>query len=110
MPIGDSEMPPLTAQSVETGISHCDLEQMRMPANCWIAPKVMPHRGWREIIKVGGHRDRAMPRIDQRGIDGDPPAVQRTGPDFGIGDMIIVMRRLPQLHLHGFRAIRIPDF
>src|SRR5262245_37434302 len=103
-------MPPLLRLPVKTGISHGDLEQIQMRANRWVSTSVMAHCGGREMSKVGGHSDGAISRIDQCSIDSEPPAMQRASTNLRIGDIVIVMHGPPQLHLHRFRAIRIPDF
>src|SRR5436309_13873574 len=76
LPVSNREMPPLGAQSVKAGISHCDLQQMYMRADLGISACVVPHCGRGEIVKVAGHSNGAIPGIDQGGIDSDTPAMQ----------------------------------
>ena len=110
LPIGDHEMPPFLGLPVKTGISHCDLEQMHAQAYCRVSTSVMPYCGRRKIIKVRRHLNRAIRHIDQGCINSDSPTVQRASASLWIGDILVVVCGLPQLDLHRFRSIRIPDF
>src|SRR5207247_4922332 len=104
-------MPPFSAQAPKTSRVHSVIQQTHMSAYFERRTHVRPHCSGSKLVKVRWHADVAIPMGgDQGGVDGDTPTMQRADADFGIGNVITVVCRLPKLSLHCCRPIRIPSF